>query len=116
MQRVVRQLQPKKGAVDVPLGKLPMLVRFRDINDRNSIEEVNPLDLAAAYGPGVRLLRATFELTNDSITPMPPNWPNWLVKETVETPSPVTISKKWEMRTGVVTLGCAVCLFKLEGY
>jgi hypothetical protein len=48
-----------------------MLLCFRDINDQYSLQEVNPLDLASALGPGVRLVRATFEVTDDPITPTP---------------------------------------------
>ncbi len=58
-----------------------MLVRFTNINDRNSIEEVDPRDLAAAYGPGVRLVGVTFELTHDPVTPIPSVWPSWLKLE-----------------------------------
>lgn len=57
---------------------LPMMVRFTDINNPNSGEEVDPRDLAATVGPGVRLERVTFELTRDPVTPMPSIWPAWL--------------------------------------
>jgi hypothetical protein len=81
MRIAVRELKRKTGRVDVPIAKLPMLVRFRDVDDRNSIEELDPRDLAAAYGPGVKLVRATVELTNDPVSPIPPSWPKWLVDE-----------------------------------
>ncbi len=77
----VRQLRKKTGAVDVPLDMLPMLLRFRDINDPQSNEEVDPRDLAAAFGPGVRLLDAKLEFTDDPVSSMPRNWPRWLVDE-----------------------------------
>jgi hypothetical protein len=75
----VHELQTKKGSVDVPPNRLPMAVRFRNINDRHTFEELDPRDLTAAYGPGVRLARARFEFTTDPVSPMPANWPKWLV-------------------------------------
>ncbi len=74
----VRELQTKKGSVDVPPDGLPMVVRFRNINDGNTIEELDPRDLASAYGPGVRLARAKFEFTTDPVSSMPKTWPKWL--------------------------------------
>lgn len=61
---------------------LPMLVRFTDIADRNTIEEVDPRDFSASFGPGVHLKSVTFELTRDPVTPMPATWPTWLKRET----------------------------------
>lgn len=77
----VRELQTKKGPVDIPVNKLPMLVRFRNIDDGDTIEELDPRNLAAAYGPGVRLVRARFEFTTDPVSPMPKVWPKWLAGE-----------------------------------
>ena len=73
-----RALREKKGAVNLPVEKLPMIVRFTDINDRSTIEELDPRDLAAAYGSGVRLVRAVFEFTTDPVSAMPKSWPKWL--------------------------------------
>jgi hypothetical protein len=81
MMGLVRELSQKAGSVDVPPEKLPMLVRFRDTNNPLSNEELDPRDLAAALGAGVRLARARLELTNDPVSPMPRNWPKWLVDE-----------------------------------
>lgn len=77
----VRELQTKKGAVDVPPDSLPMVVRFRNIDKADTIEELDPRDLSAAYGPGVRLARARFEFTTDRVSPMPRTWPKWLASE-----------------------------------
>ncbi|WP_158816033.1 hypothetical protein [Methylocapsa sp. S129] len=79
MERVVQQVQQKTGSVDVTIDKLPMFVRFTDINDPRSIEEIDPADLAATFGPRVRLLSARLEVTRDPVTPIPPTWPKWLV-------------------------------------
>jgi hypothetical protein len=45
-----------------------MFVRFRDINDPNTVERVDPNNLAASFGPGVRLTRATIEITDAPVT------------------------------------------------
>jgi hypothetical protein len=46
----------------------PMLVRFRDIIDPTTVERVDPDDLAASFGEGVKLRRITIQLTDDPIT------------------------------------------------
>jgi hypothetical protein len=77
----IRHLQHSARSADIPIEELPMLVRFRDINDRRSMGEVDPHDLSSAFGPGVVLTRATLEITNDPVTPMPQSWPKWLLDE-----------------------------------
>jgi len=76
-----RALREKKGPVDLPLEKLPMIVRFTDINDRSTIEELDPRDLATAYGADVRLVHAEFEFAADPVSPMPKSWPKWLSED-----------------------------------
>jgi hypothetical protein len=80
MLQLARRLRAK-GPTDVPADKLPMVVRFRNIENRDTIEELDPRDLAAAYGSQVRLARTRFEFTNDPISPMPNTWPKWLAGE-----------------------------------
>lgn len=46
----------------------PMLVTFGDEADPTSVERVDPDDLAASFGAGVRLKRITVELTDDPVT------------------------------------------------
>ena len=46
----------------------PKLVYFRDIADPTSVEEVDPDNLAASFGPSVRLKRITVLVTNDDVT------------------------------------------------
>ena len=60
--------QAAKLKAAVPAELLPMLVRFRDIADPKSVERVDPNNLAAAFGPGVTLKRATLEITDEPIT------------------------------------------------
>ncbi len=61
-------LARRRDVVEVPFGRLPRLVRFRDIQDPGTVEAVDPDDLAASFGPGVRLLRATIAITDAPAT------------------------------------------------
>ena len=45
-----------------------MLVTFTDIADPSSVKLVDPADLAASFGPGVKLKRITVEITDDPVT------------------------------------------------
>ena len=49
-------------------GNYPTLVRFRDIHDPASLETVDSDDLAASFGPGVKLKRLTVEVTANRVT------------------------------------------------
>jgi hypothetical protein len=53
---------------EAPLARLLLLVRFSDVNDPKTVERVDPADLAASFGPGVKLVRATIEITKDPVT------------------------------------------------
>lgn len=65
----ISSLGKRIGArADVPFYNLPMLVRFRDINDPKTVESVDPEDLAASFGEGVKLVGATIEITDAPIT------------------------------------------------
>lgn len=93
--RVVQMLAPKikgepwqqsfdnvllvKGSVEVPRmwpanvtlperSAYPMMVTFGDEADPTSVAEVDPDDLAATFGEGVKLKRVTAELTDDLVT------------------------------------------------
>jgi hypothetical protein len=77
---LLRRLQNKKDAIEVPIEQLPLFVRFVDIDDPRSIEEVDPRDLSETYGPGVRLLHAKIEITDDPVSPIPTIWPKWLLE------------------------------------
>lgn len=54
----------------MPLTSLPLLVRFRDLNDPLTVEKVDPLNLEASFGPGVKLTRATMEIVSAGLWPM----------------------------------------------
>lgn len=64
----IRHYRNLEGKSDVPFKKLPMLVRFRDINDPKTVEKVDPEDLEASFGSGVTLQDATIEMTDDAVT------------------------------------------------
>jgi hypothetical protein len=51
-----------------PPSDYPMLVRFTDISDPKTVERVDPDNLAASFGAGVKLKRITVELTDDPVT------------------------------------------------
>jgi len=61
----LNRLKPKG---DTPIESMPLLVRFRDPNDPKTVERVDPNDLAASFGAGVKLTRATVEITDDPLT------------------------------------------------
>jgi hypothetical protein len=46
----------------------PMLVTFGDLADPTSVAQVDPDDLAATFGEGVRLKRITVQLTDEPVT------------------------------------------------
>jgi hypothetical protein len=64
----IARLQTLHGKKQLSSQELPLLVRFRDIHDPTSVERVDPDNLAASFGPGVRLADATIEITDDPVT------------------------------------------------
>lgn len=61
-------IRTKKPSFDLAPSEIPVLIRFRDINDPASVEIVQPFDLAEAFGPGVTLRRINITVTEDGIT------------------------------------------------
>jgi hypothetical protein len=66
---------PKDGsAAPVPrkdnMGNdnIPYFVRFKDIADPKSVEQVDPDDLAKSFGPGYRLKALTLQRTSEPVT------------------------------------------------
>lgn len=47
---------------------LPMLVMFRDVGVPKSVERVDPTNVAAKFGAGVKLKRITVNRTDDTVT------------------------------------------------
>lgn len=66
------------GGQDVPA--LPLLVTFGDIADPKSVAKVDPANLAASFGSGVRLKRITVEVTDDEMTTEIGQRLRWLAK------------------------------------
>ena len=65
---VVRALKAERPSIELTTDQLPMLVTFRDINDPTSVREVDPDNLAATLGPGVRLESVTLEITDEPVS------------------------------------------------
>lgn len=62
---------PKRRGYDhtgFPRTAYPMLVTFEDLADPTSVETVDPDDLAASFGEGVRLKRITVQMTEAAVT------------------------------------------------
>jgi hypothetical protein len=64
----LEKLSHRRDTVPIPASGLPMLVRFRNIRDPLSVEQVSPDDLASSFGAGVKLKRATIAITEAPIT------------------------------------------------
>ncbi|WP_373502425.1 hypothetical protein [Aestuariivirga sp.] len=56
------------GVIAVPAYQYPMLVTFGDISEPMSVELVDPDNLAASFGPGVRLKSVTLEVTDEAVS------------------------------------------------
>ena len=59
-----RQTEPAA----LPRDELPPLIRFRNPADSRTVEALDPSNLAAGFGPGVRLNRVEVQMTNDPVT------------------------------------------------
>lgn len=64
----IRYYSNLKGKREIPFKDLPILVRFRDINDPKTVEKVDPKNLEASFGKGITLESATIEMTHDAVT------------------------------------------------
>jgi hypothetical protein len=59
---------PKDKPVPLPPEAWPMLVTFDDITKPETVQRVDPADLTAAFGEGMRLEMVTLEITEDLAT------------------------------------------------
>jgi hypothetical protein len=59
---------PKDTPIPLPPEAWPMLVTFDDISRPETVRRVDPGDLAAAFGEGVRLEAVTLEVTEGAVT------------------------------------------------
>jgi hypothetical protein len=65
----LRRLESRQPTRDVPFEVLPLLARFRAPMDPTSAERVQPGNLAASFGAGIRLRRVTAQITDDPVSP-----------------------------------------------
>lgn len=68
--RANRDLHPVYDVRASPpiITDLPYMVHFRDIRDPKSVEQVDANNLAASFGPGIRLISITSQYTEDPVT------------------------------------------------
>ncbi|GHC49029.1 hypothetical protein [Neogemmobacter tilapiae] len=59
---------PKDQPLELPPEAWPMLVTFDDITKPETVRRVDPADLAAVFGAGVRLKAAKLEVTDAAVT------------------------------------------------
>ncbi|MCA9423137.1 MAG: hypothetical protein KC592_19110 [Nitrospira sp.] len=52
----------------IPHDRYPLLVTFSDITDPKTVQQVDPTNQAATFGPGVVLKRITLEITDEPVT------------------------------------------------
>jgi hypothetical protein len=57
-----------RGPITLPQKLYPRFLRFSDIMDPKTAELVDPDNLAKSFGPGVRLVRVTIEITDEAVT------------------------------------------------
>ncbi|WP_192739581.1 hypothetical protein [Bradyrhizobium sp. OAE829] len=65
-----KQLRRLSGKRELPLDSLPMLVRFRDLNDAMTVERVSPLNIGERFGADAKLVRATLEIVPAGVWPL----------------------------------------------
>ena len=61
------QIVNAEGSHPVPVYRLPLMVTFRDVADPTSVMRVEPDQLAATFGPGVRLDAVTLEVVDEEV-------------------------------------------------
>jgi hypothetical protein len=77
----VQELTRPRPPLEIPHDALPLLVRFRDLNQPSTAECVDPDDMQASFPPDaqVTLVHATIELVNEPVTTgVIEKWLPWL--------------------------------------
>ena len=59
---------PSLADGDTYFNRMRQLVRFRNIDDPMTVEQVDPDNLSASFGKGYALKRVTYQVTNDPVT------------------------------------------------
>lgn len=62
------RLAKSRGVKELSFSQLPTLVTFSDLGDPSSVMTVDPNELEATLGPGVKWRRATIEISDEPIT------------------------------------------------
>lgn len=65
---LVASINRHQGPVDIKFEKLPMMVRFRDIADRNTVELVEPDNISKIFEYDMRFLSAKIEISKEPLT------------------------------------------------
>jgi hypothetical protein len=91
-QRYLDRLRANHGVY--PVKKRPYFVRFRDLRDPKTVEEVDPDDLAKSYGGGYRLKALTVQMTDEPVTMGIESRLGWLVQPRVLIEHPAGTSIK----------------------
>ena len=58
----------KGKPLEVPPDQYPLMVTFGDLKDPKSVQQVDPANLSAAFGPGYRIKSYTVEITDEPMT------------------------------------------------
>jgi hypothetical protein len=82
----IRYFSQKTGSVVLEPENYPQLVRFRDLHDPMSVEEItvettndnSAKQLEEAFGSGVKIKQITLEMTKDDVTSEIAKWLPWL--------------------------------------
>ena len=64
LYEIPKQTEP----VELTGDRIPLLVTFDDIHDPKTVRQVDPADLVAIFGPGVRLKAVTLAVTKEPVT------------------------------------------------
>lgn len=79
MKRDVLAVQNSPHApVEVPAWAMPAMVRFQNLEDPRSIEELEAVSSEDTRRSGIHFTSATLELTDEPLTAIPADWPDWL--------------------------------------
>ena len=65
---VAGRFKTLRAARAVPPKLYPLMVTFGNLADPTSVRRVDPADLAASFGPGIRLKSITLEITAEPVT------------------------------------------------
>jgi hypothetical protein len=95
------ELTRPKPPREIPHDALPLLVRFRDVNQPSTADCVDPDNMQASYSPGaqVTLVHATIEIVNEPVTTGAiEKWLPWLALPRFEMERLLTDSPVWLWR------------------